>query len=69
MQEPSKLQLHVTGWSEEEIEQGGTGGGGYSDVDDIYEQLFGQMRGGGSYGYGHSNHGGYPGYSYQNHYH
>ncbi len=41
------------GWTEEEIEQGGKssgfGGGGFSGFseDDVYAQLFGQMRGGG----------------------
>ena len=51
------FRLSDTGWTEEEIEQGGKssgfGGGGFGGVseDDIYAQLFGQMRGGGGGGY------------------
>lgn len=43
----------VPGWSEEEIEQGGVGGSGPcsgADIDEIYAQLFSQMRGGGGFG-------------------
>ena len=50
---PDQLDGIVTGWTEEEIDQGGKssgfGGGGFGGFseDDIYAQLFGQMRGGG----------------------